>query len=147
MTSSGDVDFEQVFNHTPSLVLVLDSGFKVVAQNKAHANATKSAERGLVGMNLFEAFPENPADSGADGLSLLRASLLKVLKSKAADTIGPFRYDVKGERGPYDVRWWTVTNTPILGEDGYVRWIINRAQDVTELVELRNRLAEAFPKK
>jgi hypothetical protein len=32
-----------------------------------------------------------------------------------------------------------VTNSPILGEDGYVRWIINRAEDVTELVELREK--------
>jgi hypothetical protein len=29
-------------------------------------------------------------------------------------------------------------STPFLGDDGYVRWIINRADDVTELVELRN---------
>jgi hypothetical protein len=100
-----------------------------------------------VGKNLFEAFPDNPDDSGAAGLSQLRVSLLKVLKTREADTIAPFRYDVRGARGPYEARWWTVSNTPILGDDGYVRWIINRAEDVTELVELRNRLAEAFPRK
>ena len=59
----------------------------------------------------------------------------------------PFRYDMQGKRGPYETRWWQVVNTPILGDDGYVRWILNRAEDVTELVDLRNRLAEAFPKK
>jgi PAS domain-containing protein len=142
-----DLIFEQVFDNTPSLVLVLDPGFKILAQNKAHARATLSAERALEGQNLFAAFPDNPGDSGAEGLSQLRASLLKVLKTREADTIAPFRYDVQGESGPYETRWWTVTNTPILGEDGYVRWIINRAQDVTELMELRNRLAAAFPKK
>ena len=47
-----------------------------------------------------------------------------------------------------------VINTPILGDDGYVRWIINRAEDVTELVELRqgsrSRKADpyfSFPRK
>ena len=60
-----------------------------------------------------------------------------MLKTQAADTIAPFRYDVQGARGPFQTRWWTVINTPILGEDGFVRWIINRAEDVTELVELR----------
>jgi len=48
---------------------------------------------------------------------------------------------VKGERGPYQARWWQIVNTPILDEDGYVRWIINRAEDVTELVELRKKTA------
>jgi len=60
-----------------------------------------------------------------------------VLKTRAADILPPFRYDVQGARGPFETRWWRVTNSPILGEDGYVRWIINRAEDVTELVELR----------
>ncbi len=147
MSLSGGFDYKAVFDNTPSLVLVLDPSFRIVAQNRAHAVATKSAERGLVGQNLFEAFPENPADSGAAGLSLLRASLLKVLKTRQADIMPPFRHDVRGQRGPYEPRWWTVSNTPILGDDGYVRWIINRAEDVTELMELRNRLAEAFPRK
>ena len=147
MAATGDVDYQAVFDHTPSLVLVLDSGFRIVAQSRAHAAATLSDTRGLIGKNLFEAFPDNPGDSGAAGISLLRASLLKVLKSKQADTMPPFRYDVRRARGPFEARWRTVTNTPILGDDGYVRWIINRAEDVTELMELRNRLAEAFLRK
>jgi hypothetical protein len=44
------------------------------------------------------------------------------------------RYDVKPERGPYETRWWAITNTPVPGDDGYVRWIINRAEDVTRRV-------------
>ncbi len=144
MSRSDGFDYKAVFDNTPSLVLVLDPGFVIVAQNLAHALATKSVERVLVGRNLFEAFPENPADSGAAGLSLLRASLLNVLKTRQADIMPPFRHDVRGERGPFESRWWTVSNTPILGDDGYVRWIINRAEDVTEIVDLRERLAQAF---
>ena len=54
--------------------------------------ATLSAERGLVGLNLFEAFPENPDHKNdAEGLSVLRASLLRVLKTKAPDTIPDMR--------------------------------------------------------
>ena len=53
----------------------------------------------------------------------------------------------RARSGPFQARWWQVINTPILGEDGYVRWIIHRAEDVTEIVELRARLAGAFPKK
>lgn len=88
-----------------------------------------------MGKNLFEAFPENPYHTNADGLSVLRASLLRVLKTKLPDTIAAMRHDVQGDRGPFEMRWWRVINTPVPGADGYVRWIINCAEDVTELVE------------
>jgi len=66
---NGVLDFETVFNQSADLVLILDPGFKIVAQNAAHAAATLSTERALVGKNLFEAFPENPDHSGAEGLA------------------------------------------------------------------------------
>ena len=43
------------------------------------------------------------------------------------------RYDFKPARGPYQIRYWSIVNAPILGEDGYVRWILIRAEDVSEL--------------
>ena len=70
----------------------------------------------------------------------MRTSLLKVLKTRQPDAMPVIRYDVKGERGPYQERWWQIINTPVLGDDGYVRWIINRAEDVTELVKLKASL-------
>jgi hypothetical protein len=46
MRMAGDfVDYQAVFDHTPSLVLVLDPGFRIVAQNRAHARATLSDAR------------------------------------------------------------------------------------------------------
>lgn len=131
------VDYELVFKMMPGMCLVLDADFTIIAQNEEHAAATLSFAKGVVGQNLFAAFPDNPNHSAADGVALVRASLVKVLKTRAPDVMPVLRYDVKPERGGYQVRWWAITNTPILGEDGYVRWIINRAEDVTELTELR----------
>ena len=131
------VDYELVFKLMPGMCLVLDADFTIIAQNEEHAAATLSLAKGVVGQNLFAAFPDNPNHSAADGVALVRASLVKVLKTRAPDIMPVLRYDVKPERGGYQTRWWAITNTPILGEDGYVRWIINRAEDVTELTELR----------
>ena len=131
------VDYELVFKMMPGMCLVLDADFTIIAQNEEHAAATLSFAKGVVGQNLFAAFPDNPNHSAADGVALVRASLVKVLKTRAPDVMPVLRYDVKPERGGYQVRWWAITNPPILGEDGYVRWIINRAEDVTELTELR----------
>jgi PAS domain-containing protein len=134
---TGQVDFELVFHLLPGMCLVLDPAFTILAQNQEHARATLSVGKDVVGQNLFAVFPDNPDYSAADGVSAVRASLLKVLKTRLPDAMPLNRYDVKPVRGPYEVRWWQITNTPILGDDGYVRWIINRAVDLTELVELR----------
>lgn len=143
MAASGDTfDYKAVFDHTPSLVFVVDPAFKIVAQNRAHAVATLSTDKQIVGKHLFEAFPDNPNHSGADGTSELRASLLRVLKTRQPDQMPIVRYDVQGASGPFQARWWQVVNTPILGEDGYVQWIIHRAEDVTEVVELRAAVAK-----
>jgi PAS domain-containing protein len=136
---SGDVDYKLIFNLMPGMCLILDTAFNVLAQNEDHAKATLSVAKNVVGRNLFEAFPDNPYDSGADGVASVRQSLLKVLKTRQADAMPIIRYDVQPALGGFEVRYWAITNTPILGEDGFVRWIINRAEDATELAVLRQQ--------
>jgi len=121
------VDFEQVFDRMPGLCLVLDIAFTIVAQNEEHARVTKTMGGSILGQSVFAAFPDNPDDSSVMGVSLLRASLLKVLKLRQPDAL-VLRYDIKQGPGRFEVRHWSVTNVPILGEDGYVQWILIRAE-------------------
>jgi PAS domain-containing protein len=134
--NAAQLDFALIFHSMPGMCLILDSGFTILAQNDEHARTTLSAAKDVVGKNLFAVFPDNPDHYSADGVSVVRSSLLKVLKTRQPDAMPVIRYDVKGQRGPFQERWWQITNTPVLGDDGYVRWIINRAEDVTELVKL-----------
>ena len=127
-------DFELVFQKMPGLCLILDPKFVIVAQNEEHARATQTD---VVGQMVFAAFPDNPDHSGASGVARIRDSLLKVLKTREADALPTLRYDVKRPVGPFEPRYWSVTNVPILGEDGYVRWILIRAEEVTAMVEQR----------
>jgi hypothetical protein len=129
-------DFELVFAKMPGLCLVLDPGFVIVAQNEEHARATKTS---VVGQMVFAAFPDNPDHAGASGVASLRESLVKVLKTREADTLPLLRYDVKPPFGPFATRYWSVASVPLLGEDGYVRWILIRAEEMTALVEQRHR--------
>jgi PAS domain-containing protein len=137
LTRPDQIDYRQVFNLMPGMCLVLDPSFRILAQNSEHAKATLSVARDVIGRGLFEVFPDNPNDSNADGVSDVRRSLLQVLKTRAPHIMPLIRYDVRPELGPFEERYWQITNIPILGEDGYVRWILNRAEDVTELVKLR----------
>ncbi|HXJ01779.1 MAG TPA: PAS domain-containing protein [Micropepsaceae bacterium] len=139
LSGLSEADYKLVFEHMPGLCLVLDTRFRIVAQNAMHAKATLSADRNIVGKGLFEVFPDNPDDSRASGVSAVRQSLLKVMETRQQDTMPVIRYDVQPRSGTFQLRYWAITNTPILGEDGFVRWIVNRAEDVTELVQLRRR--------
>jgi PAS domain-containing protein len=134
------LDYELVFDLMPGMCLVLDPSFRIVAQNLAHADATLTRGKDVVGRHLFEVFPDNPGDSAVEGVSAVRRSLLNVLKTKQTDQMPIVRYDVEPPGGgKFETRYWQITNTPILGDDGYVCWIINRAEDVTELVAQRSR--------
>ena len=134
-------DYKLVFSLMPGMCLILDTSFNIVAQNAEHAEATLTSGSDIVGRWLFEVFPDNPDNKSANGVSAVRQSLLNVLETRKPDVMPIVRYDVQPEQGPYQTRYWAITNTPILGEDGYVRWIINRAEDVSELVELRAKRA------
>ncbi|MEP6829941.1 MAG: PAS domain-containing protein [Rhizomicrobium sp.] len=131
------VDYKLIFDLMPGLCLVVDTAFNILAQNEEHARASMSADKNVVGRYLFDAFPDNPYDSGASGVTTVRQSLLTVLKTRQADVMPIIRYDVQPALGGFEVRYWAVTNTPVLGEDGFVRWIIIRAEDATELMLLR----------
>ncbi len=92
----------------------------------------------MVGRHLFEAFPDNPHQSGSDAVENFRASLLKVLKTRLPDRMRIQQYDVRRrDSGAYEERYWSAVNIPVLGADGYVKWIIHSDEDVTELVKLR----------
>ncbi len=138
--SRDQLDYKLVFDHMPGMCLVLDPAFVIVAQNADHAKLTLSINKQVVGRGLFEVFPDNPNDSNADGVGAVRQSLLKVLKTREPDAMPVIRYDVQPDFGAFQERYWAITNTPILGADGFVRWIINRADDVTELERFRKEV-------
>jgi len=135
-------DLVTIFEKLPGMCLILDTSFNIVAQNDAHEKATLTRRKDTVGRFLFEVFPDNPNHQNAVGLSAVRESLLTVLKTRAPHRIEAIKYDIArplSQGGGFEERYWTITSTPVLGADGFVRWIINTADDITELVALRAR--------
>ncbi len=130
-------DFRALFEKSPGLYLILDGRFTIVAASDAYCVATMTARDDIVGRGLFEVFPDNPDDSGADGVANLRTSLLNVIKLRRADRMADQKYDIRRPDGVFEERYWSPLNSPVLGPDGYVRWIIHSVEDVTELVKAR----------
>lgn len=131
-----DIDYTALFAATPSPYLVLGPDLVIVDVNEAYLRATGRSMQDLVGRHLFDAFPDNPADANADGVRNLNASLQRVLRSKQPDTMAVQKYDIPvvSRPGAFEERWWSPINTPVLGPDGQVAWIIHRVEDVTEFV-------------
>lgn len=140
---SGDLPFEGLFDAAPTPFLVVASpDWTIVAVNEARLRATGTTRKHQIGRRLFDAFPDDPNDPHADGVRNLTASFERVLASRETDVMPVQRYAVQEQGGAFVERWWSPVNSPVLGNDGEVAFIIHRAEDVTEAVLLRGE-AEA----
>src|SRR5262249_50430494 len=64
---------------------------------------------------------------------------------KRADTMAVQKYDIRkpeSEGGGFEERHWSPRNSPVLGLDGRVTYIIHCVQDVTEFVRLKQQGVE-----
>ncbi|WP_433462040.1 PP2C family protein-serine/threonine phosphatase [Spirillospora sp. CA-128828] len=133
-----DIDYAALFAATPSPYLVLDPDLVIVEANQAYLDATARTRQDLIGQHLFEALPVNPADPESSRVrTTLNASLHRVLASRQPETTAVLKYDLPlgNPPGAFGERWWSVINTPVLGPDGQVMWVIHRVEDVTEYVQ------------
>lgn len=144
MPMSTEPDFRCLFESAPGLFLVLrpDAAFTILAVSDAYLRATLTERDAILGRGIFDVFPDDPADPTADGTRQLRASLLRALATRAADTMAVQRYAIRrpeAEGGGFEERHWSPVNTPVVGGDGQVRYIIHRVEDVTEFVRASER--------
>jgi signal transduction histidine kinase len=146
------LDFKLLFESSPDILLVLlpdAPRYTMVAATDARLRATHTTRDDTLGRGLFEVFPDNPDDPGASGTSNLRASLDRVVATRAADTMAVQKYDIRGPDGTFQAKYWSPRNIPVLDAAGGIAYILHRVEDVTELVqasdlgqELRDRTRE-----
>ena len=137
-TPESGLDFQRLFEQSPDILLVLKPDaprFTMVGATQARLAATHTTRGQIVGKGLFELFPDNPDDPAATGARNLRASLERVLATRQPDTMAVQKYDIRGEDGSFQVKYWSPRNLPVLSDAGEILYILHRVEDVTELVQ------------
>ena len=138
-------ELNNLFESLPGLYLILTPELSIVAASDAYLKATMTTRQGIIGRNMFDVFPDNPDDAGATGASNLRASLSRALKTGTPDVMAIQKYDVRRPDGVFEEHYWSPINSPVLGSDGKVMYVIHRVEEVTEFVRKRVQPGGATP--
>jgi PAS domain S-box-containing protein len=133
------LQFRALFESVPGSYLVLKPDLTIAAVSDAYLTATMTKREEIIGRPLFEVFPDNPEKKDANGVSNLRASLRRVLETKAADTMAIQKYDVRRPDGIFEERYWSPVNSPVIGADGEVEYLVHRVEDVTDFVKQKQQ--------
>lgn len=130
------IDYRTVFRDLPLPVLLLTRDFEILDMNQAYLASSGRSKTELVGRNVFEAFPDNPADPAATGVRNLRASLDGVLATGQPDIMAVQKYDVERPDmpGTFEARYWCPVNAPIFGPDGETELLVQCVEEVTDRV-------------
>jgi len=130
--------FRALFESAPGLYVVLrPDDYEILAASDAFLEATMTRREDIVGRGLFQVFPDNPAEPDADGVRNLTASLARVTANRRADVMAVQRYPVRrpaSEGGEFEERWWSPVNSPVMGPDREIAYIILRVEDVTPFI-------------
>lgn len=117
----------------PILVLKPDPPyFTIIEANEAYLKVTSTTLKDLVGRPILTAFPQNPNDCASKNAEVFYNSLLTVLETKQQHLLSILKYDIP-IRGTdeYEVKYWMVTNYPVLDDQGSVAYIVHTNVDVT----------------
>lgn len=105
-----------IFNALPAPYLLLTPGLVIEAVSDAYLAATLTQRAGLLGRQLFDAFPDNPDTPNAQGVRNVRASLEQVLATGQPHEMARQHYDVPDPDHPghFVERQWLPRTIPVL---------------------------------
>jgi signal transduction histidine kinase len=142
-SKSSPIDFQKILEKVPDLYLILDTHFNIIAAGDAFLTHTMLQRDHLIGRNILDVFPDNPAEKSVAGVRNLGASLKRVLTEKVSDSIAVQKYEVDSSAigGAKEERFWSPLNSPVLDEAGNVQYIVHRLTDITDYIRHEHRIS------
>jgi PAS domain S-box-containing protein len=132
------IDFQKIFELTPSLYLILSPELNILYTNNAYELASMKKREEMIGRNIFDVFPDNPDDKNANGVCILSNSLHLVLKNKKPHSMAVQKYDIQRPDGVFEEKYWSPLNIPVLNSKNEIECIIHRVEDVTDFLKFQN---------
>lgn len=136
---------KHVSGYVKTPLAMVDRSFRIRAVNAAFERAALRGHRELVGVHLFDAFPDNPDDPEADGNDRVAASFDTVLRTNAPDSMRVQRYDIPDPTndGEFIPRVWIPKNSPVANGSGTVG-ILQQVVEVSDVSHAVLELAHAI---
>ncbi|MEO6513435.1 MAG: PAS domain S-box protein, partial [Candidatus Saccharimonadales bacterium] len=139
------LDYRKLFTDLPERYIIFEANdplYTIVDVNLAHAKIMMTRPADIIGKSFFDVFPDISDTYLSTGVSDIRMSLQRVIRTRKPHTMEKSRYDIKAPDGTFAVRYWLPIHRPITDSTGKVRYILQAAQDVTEEVLSELRLKE-----
>ena len=119
----------------PTPYLVMTPDLVIVDANPAYLATTGRSLDDIVGRSVFDAFPGNPNETDPDGgVGKVRTSFERARDTGRIDTMELQEYDIPDGRGGFDKRFWSLISIPVLDDAGTCRYVIQRAEDISDYV-------------
>lgn len=95
--------------------LLLDRRLRIRGVYTAYERISLRSRRELVGEFVFDAFPDDPSDAQASGVSRLASSMETAMSRRHRHAMPLLRYDVPDPYAPgtFLPKVWSVTNTSV----------------------------------
>jgi diguanylate cyclase (GGDEF)-like protein len=138
LTASAVDDFQLAFDVAPCPALLLDRDLTIVACNIAYERVTRVRRSAMLGRFVFDVFP----GSSERQTRLIRESYDRVLTTGKPHHIAHIQYATAGKDLSLRERQWTISNFPLLRQDGTLSGILHCPTDITELMQLRQASRE-----
>lgn len=136
-------DFKTWFQASPNAYVVLTPDFRIAWANSVYLALTGRQLEDILHCKLLEAFAADD-EFQLDGKQQVQDSLERTLHTKVRDELPHLHYPItktlpSGEV-VYEDRYWSATHTPVLDEKNNVRFILQHAEDISELYKAKRDL-------
>jgi signal transduction histidine kinase/ActR/RegA family two-component response regulator len=131
--------FAASFLHSPigQCLLAPTDKLEILAVNDAFLRAVLRRGEDVLGRPLFDAFPNNPDDPHDSGVQSLGRSIAIAIETGQSQSMAAQHYPIQmheGGRSWFEDMYWSVTNTPVYGDDGTLLCMSHTTVNITAQV-------------
>jgi PAS domain S-box-containing protein len=140
------IDYKKLFQSLSGAYILFgvdDPTFTILEENEAHATIAMVNREDVINKPMLDAFPDTSDEYIKTGVSQLRESIRRVIKTGKTDTMPRLNYDLRDHTGEYTTKYWSVSHHPVFDKDGKVMAVYQATEDITDRILTEKKLNKA----